>query len=1027
MTFTKNAVIFAFIILATIFCFTAPVLAAPLSGTMTKISVGIPSAHHLEPSISGNYIVWRDDRTGNKQIYLYNIATGIEQQITQGTEFHYEPAVAGNVVVWEDNKFTGLGYDYDIALYFINNGTTVRITNRTGTQQKPSTDGSLIAWEDNRNAGTTGWDIYAYNLSSGSEFCVTNAAGTQELPRVSNDVVVWQDSNDIYMYDWTGTKNYAGDNTPFLVVQDPNGYDQVNPSIKGSRLVWSEYQDWTNYWIYLQDILTGDVQLITPDGNDHTYPDVDGTRVVWLESDQVYLNDTAVSSSETPVTANGNTKDGIRISADRIVWHELNPAVSSDEIYMFTIGTAETCPVADFTISPSKTGALPLTVQFTNTSTPGTRGISYWRWEFGDGNTSTLENPGFTYNIAGNYDVRLTVNNPYCRNETPVSNSYKISVGAAPVASFITNVSSGIIPMPVAFNDTSVAAGAWNWSFGDGSYSDQQNVTHSYAVGGTYTAVLNASNTYGYALAQKTIQALNGVTENAVTTNANMTFTTQSGRQFLSFNTTNLPGGFVYSGSVLISRDANLSVQGWQNITFIADSVGFHQFDNGTVMGNLTGVTLQTKDIHPTGFNKSTGESSSVNFSVTLDSYPTLASLNTQVWEGVLDSDLTPFRSIAQGGGWSHVLRTAYTTKVTKTNFSSSGSARIHMSVNSTWVADNEGRDHTFIIRISDDRSTGEVLPTRFLYDDPITNLDYFEADSPNGLSTFGLSQLAGSGNVLQAVSLSIASRISSGDAVSGDDSGFSGQGTGTGKSSQPVAVQNPNVPGPPAPVDPGKTAALYTNANGVITQATTLQSTDNMATVVIGEGIVAKDSSGHPLSSISLAADPEEHFPSTQKDLAHSFSGLAYELQPEGATFSPAISLTFTYPQAKWGEEYSIKALDHTTDTWQDLPTQYNPETGKITAQVSHFCCFALFSKSPVREAQVSTPAHPVVTEQQLTLPPPTNAVSIFLNMAVWLAGFVKKNVLVLAIAVIPVVIVTLLAYKNNRKKRMDRIRYKF
>ena len=46
-----------------------------------------------------------------------------------------------------------------------------------------------------------------------------------------------------------------------------------------------------------------------------------------------------------------------------------------------------------------------LTVQFTDKST-GT--IKSWYWTFGDGKTSTLENPSHVYSKAGNYVVTLT-------------------------------------------------------------------------------------------------------------------------------------------------------------------------------------------------------------------------------------------------------------------------------------------------------------------------------------------------------------------------------------------------------------------------------------------------------------------------------------------------------------------------------------------------------------------------------------------------------------------------------------------
>ncbi|MDV4344097.1 PKD domain-containing protein [Methanoculleus sp. YWC-01] len=65
--------------------------------------------------------------------------------------------------------------------------------------------------------------------------------------------------------------------------------------------------------------------------------------------------------------------------------------------------------VADFTANVTS-GPAPLTVAFTDTSTGGP---TSWLWDFGDGNTSTVQNPVHTYESPGNYSVTLTVSNAF--------------------------------------------------------------------------------------------------------------------------------------------------------------------------------------------------------------------------------------------------------------------------------------------------------------------------------------------------------------------------------------------------------------------------------------------------------------------------------------------------------------------------------------------------------------------------------------------------------------------------------------
>ena len=66
----------------------------------------------------------------------------------------------------------------------------------------------------------------------------------------------------------------------------------------------------------------------------------------------------------------------------------------------------EPAPVAAFIGAPL-TGAPPLTVTFTDQSTDA----ATWAWTFGDGQTSTLQNPSHAYAAAGTYSVGLTVTN----------------------------------------------------------------------------------------------------------------------------------------------------------------------------------------------------------------------------------------------------------------------------------------------------------------------------------------------------------------------------------------------------------------------------------------------------------------------------------------------------------------------------------------------------------------------------------------------------------------------------------------
>jgi len=156
-------------------------------------------------------------------------------------------------------------------------------------------------------------------------------------------------------------------------------------------------------------------------------------------------------------------------------------------------------PVANFTSSVTL-GKAPLSVVFTDTST-GTPAT--WKWTFGDGTSSTVQNPTHKYSKAGTYTVNLTVKNAAGSNT--VTKTDYIKVTEKPAANFTSSVTSGKAPLSVVFTDTSTGTPAtWKWTFGDGTSSTQQNPVHKYSKAGTYTVILTVKNAIGSNTATKT-------------------------------------------------------------------------------------------------------------------------------------------------------------------------------------------------------------------------------------------------------------------------------------------------------------------------------------------------------------------------------------------------------------------------------------------------------------------------------------------------------------------------------------------
>jgi len=134
-------------------------------------------------------------------------------------------------------------------------------------------------------------------------------------------------------------------------------------------------------------------------------------------------------------------------------------------------------PVADFTSS-----CADLECIFTDASTDSDGTITAWSWNFGDGNTSTAQNPTQTYTEAGPHFVSLTVTDDLGAEET--------------VSRWTRTVDISVVSctwLDCTFSGSSTATGSeftitdWNWDFGDGGTATGQTPTYGFPSGGTYT------------------------------------------------------------------------------------------------------------------------------------------------------------------------------------------------------------------------------------------------------------------------------------------------------------------------------------------------------------------------------------------------------------------------------------------------------------------------------------------------------------------------------------------------------------
>lgn len=157
------------------------------------------------------------------------------------------------------------------------------------------------------------------------------------------------------------------------------------------------------------------------------------------------------------------------------------------------IEVLHSAPIADFEGIPTS-GNIPLTVNFTDLSTGV---INTWEWDFGDGNTSTDQNPENIYTTTGTFTVSLITTGPG-GTATETKTDYIFTTEFAPVADFEANPTTGEAPLMVNFTDLSTGTiNSWDWNFGDGGTSIDQNPSNEYLAPGNYTVTLNVTGPGG--------------------------------------------------------------------------------------------------------------------------------------------------------------------------------------------------------------------------------------------------------------------------------------------------------------------------------------------------------------------------------------------------------------------------------------------------------------------------------------------------------------------------------------------------
>jgi len=214
-----------------------------------------------------------------------------------------------------------------------------------------------------------------------------------------------------------------------------------------------------------------------------------------------FLNASSVASGQAPINIFvWNFGDGSPVSTLENPVHIFNTmgtfavsltvsnGVIGDSRTIQVSVTGVVGPTAEFTGSP-QTPLLNQAVQFSDLSMPGTGTISSWLWDFGDGSTSSLQNPSHMYSMSAAFSVYLVVTTEFGTDDEVKLNFINVQAGP-PTADFTVSNTNPMYGESINFTDMSIPGSSpistWLWDFGDGMGSNQQNPSHIYTAAGVY-------------------------------------------------------------------------------------------------------------------------------------------------------------------------------------------------------------------------------------------------------------------------------------------------------------------------------------------------------------------------------------------------------------------------------------------------------------------------------------------------------------------------------------------------------------
>lgn len=237
-------------------------------------------------------------------------------------------------------------------------------------------------------------------------------------------------------------------------------------------------------------VLNNYVQVTAPDASINNLPQSNCAPLTWTFSSAITSPDPIVGYfwdlGDGTTSTLPNPTHTFNVGSYNIRLIVTTAGGCTDTVFYPAGIIADAKPTANLSAAPRDVCA-HVDVFFTDMSTGN---VTRWLWEFGDGGTSTSQNPSHHYDDTGYFTVRLIVWNNNCPDTITLIDYIHIN---PPIAAFGIDFACAN-RRTITFGDNSIGADEWHWDFGDGTTSTSQNNVHTFPDSGTYVIRLVVVN-----------------------------------------------------------------------------------------------------------------------------------------------------------------------------------------------------------------------------------------------------------------------------------------------------------------------------------------------------------------------------------------------------------------------------------------------------------------------------------------------------------------------------------------------------